>query len=148
MLTKLFKLATEMDRKGLYTEADEIDQAIQLLAERAGLKLEDLVSLANELDAGGFIEAATMIDGLASEAAKKKFHAHKSKGDKKAPKGSMHKAPKAWFAKELEKVMKGNPKYSKERASKVVGDLWDNKLTDAKRKKIYERHGKHKNPNK
>ena len=107
--------------------------------------LERLTKLANELDAKGLFEEADQIDLLITEAAKKKdFHAHKEKGVKKL----VHKAPKEWFKEELAKVMKGNPSYSKERADRVVADIWDHKLSDAKRQEIYKRYGKHHNPNK
>ena len=147
MLVQLYKLAYDLDREGLHSEAEEIEEVMKLMAKRVGLNVEDMVSLANYFDEVGDVELADTFDEMAKEA-KDKFHAHKSKGDKKAPKGAMHKAPKAWFKEQLGKVMKSNPKYSKERAEKVVGDLWDNKLTDAKRKSIYERFKKHKDPNK
>ena len=41
-----------------------------------------------------------------------------------------------------------NPDYSKKRINEVVGDIWDNQLSDQKREKIYKRYGKTKNPNK
>jgi len=110
MLTKLFKLATDMDRKGLYSEADEIDQAIQLLAERAGLKLEDLVSLANELDTTGHVEAATMIDALVVEAAK-------AKEDKKK---KMLKLKEMKKKKEEKEKAKAKREKAKERAEKAM----------------------------
>jgi hypothetical protein len=45
-------------------------------------------------------------------------------------------------------IKKKNPDYSAKRVSEIVGDIWDNELSDAKRKKIYERAGKTKSPNK
>jgi len=39
-------------------------------------------------------------------------------------------------------------KISRKRAEEIVGNIWDNELTDAKRKEIYKRYGKTKSPNK
>ena len=48
----------------------------------------------------------------------------------------------------VRKIKKNNSDYSEERVSETVGDIWYNNLSDAKRKKIYKRHGKTKDPNK
>ena len=140
MLVALYKLAHELDKKGLHDESSEIEEVMRTMSQRVGLKVEDFVALANYFDEQNETELADKFDELAKEA--------KSKGDKKFPNGAKHKAPKNWFREQLEKVMKGNPKYSKEKATKTVADLWDNKLTDAKRQAIYKRYGKTKSPNK
>lgn len=149
MLTKLFKLATELDQKGLYSEADEIDQAMKLMAERAGVSIEDLISLANDMDVAGLVDTANSLDELVKAAAKKKteYKTFKGKGEK-PPAGAKHKAPKGWFDKMKKDLKKKNPDYSAKRISEIIGDIWDNELTDAKRKSVYKRYGKTKSPNK
>jgi len=47
-----------------------------------------------------------------------------------------------------EEVKKKNPDYSMKRVNKIVGDIWDNELSDKKRVQIYKRYGKTKSPNK
>ena len=44
-------------------------------------------------------------------------------------------------------IKEKKPDYSAKRVSEIVGDIWDNELTDKKRKEIYKRYGKTKNPN-
>jgi DNA-binding ferritin-like protein len=115
VLSDLIKLATSLDDRGLYSEADKIDEMVRMLAERVG---------------------------LISEAAKKPW---KGNGEK-PPKGAAKKAPKKWFDKMVKEVMSKNPKYTKEQAATTVGDLWDNKLTPAKRKDIFKQYGKKGDP--
>ena len=64
MLTKLFKLAYDLDRKGLYSEAEEIEEMMKAMAKRVGLKVDDLVSLANEFDKLGAFELADQFDNM------------------------------------------------------------------------------------
>lgn len=45
-------------------------------------------------------------------------------------------------------IKKNSPDYSDKRVNEVVGDIWYNNLSDAKREEIYKRHGKTKSPNK
>jgi len=78
---------------------------------------------------------------------KKKYKTYKGPGEK-PPVGAEHKAPKKWWDEQVSKVKKKNPDYSTKRVSEIVGDIWDNQLSDAKRSEIYKRHGKTKSPNK
>jgi len=39
-------------------------------------------------------------------------------------------------------VKKKNPDYSTKRVSEIVGDIWDNELSDKKRAEIKKRYGK------
>ena len=64
MLTKLFKLAYDLDRKGLYSEAEEIEEMMKAMAKRVGLKVDDLVSLANEFDKLGAFDLADHFDSI------------------------------------------------------------------------------------
>lgn len=52
------------------------------------------------------------------------------------------KPPKKWFAKMEKEIKKKNPEYSAKQVDKTIGDIWYNKLTDAKRKEIRGREGK------
>jgi hypothetical protein len=45
-------------------------------------------------------------------------------------------------------VKSKNPDYPAKRVSEIVGDIWDNQLSDKKRQQIYNRYGKKKSPNK
>ena len=78
---------------------------------------------------------------------KSKYKTHKGPGEK-SPKGAEHKSPKGWFDKMKKDIKKKNPDYSAKRISEIVGNIWDNDLTDAKREQIYKRYGKKKSPNK
>ena len=120
VLPGLVKLANSLDEEGLYSTADEIDVAVAVMAERVGLVVK-------------------------KTAAKKT----KSKSkDEKSPKGAVHKAPKAWFDKMKKDIKKKNPGYSDKRVAEIIGNLWSNELSDAKRVEIYKRHGKKGSPNK
>ena len=68
-----------------------------------------------------------------------KYKTYRGKGEK-PPVGAEHKAPKKWWDKMVTDVKKKNPKYSKKRVSEIVGDIWDNELTDKKRKQIRFRY--------
>lgn len=50
--------------------------------------------------------------------------------------------------KEVQKGRKGKKKYSDEELGGIIGEIWYNRLKDKKRKTIYNRHGKSKDPNK
>lgn len=123
MLDKLFKTAYMLDSKGLYSEADKIDEMIQTLAKRVGISLDDLISTANYLDETGMVEAANVIDGLLKKA---KFV----------------KPPKKWFDEMVERTKK-NKKYkdfSKERIDEVVAGIWKN-YSEKEQEKIRKTHG-------
>lgn len=109
--------------------------------------LVHLSNLANKLDQMGLHSEATILDTIIKTEAKTKYKTWKGKKEK-PPAGAAHKAPKAWWDEQVSKVKKKNPDYSSKRVSEIVGDIWDNQLSDAKRSKIYKEHGKHKNPNK
>lgn len=68
-VVQLFKLAYHLDLLGQDDIADEIDEAMKVMAQRAGLKLEDMVALANEFDAIGDTKSADKIDELIVKAA-------------------------------------------------------------------------------
>lgn len=147
MLVELIKLAYTLDKKKEYEIAREIDAVVAELAQRTGLTEKDMVSLADYFDGDGEVELANKMDELLKVAAKTKYKTHKGK-DEKPPKGAEHQAPKAWWDEQADKVKKKNPGYSTKRVSEIVGDIWDNQLSDAKRQEIYRRHGKTKSPNK
>lgn len=65
MLVKLYKLAYTLDKKGHYSEADEIEAAMKSLADRVGLNIQDMVSLADFFDRQGEIELANRFDEMA-----------------------------------------------------------------------------------
>lgn len=148
MLSTLFKLAYKLDKEGKYDEAKEIEAVMKDLTTRVGLDLDDLVSLANHFDNCGEIALADRFDAMMKAAAKKKtpYKTHKGPGEKK-PEGAKHKAPKEWFDKMKKDVKKKNPDWDNKRVSEVVGDIWDNELSDKKREQIYNRAGKKKSPN-
>lgn len=151
MLAKLFKIAYKLDKRGFYDEAKAIDEAVEDLAKRVGLQLstEELVSVANFLDEEGDTALASKFDAMLVSLAKKKktkYKTYKGEGEKK-PEGAEHKAPKEWFDKMKKEVKGKNPDYSAKRVNEIVGDIWDNELSDAKRREIYKRHGKKKSPN-
>lgn len=110
----------------------------------AEFALGHLVKIADALDTQGFDVIASIIDEAVEKVAKYKTQKGK---DEKSPKGAAHKAPKEWFDKMKEDVKKKNPDYSAKRIKEIVGDIWDNQLSDIKRKNIYKKYGKTKNPN-
>lgn len=148
MFAKLFKLAYHLDLKGEYDEAKKIEKVMQSLAQRVGIAIEDIVSLADYFDQEGEITLADRFDAMAKTAARKKTKYKTWKGkDEKPPAGAEHKAPKEWFEKMKKDVKKQNPDYSSKRIDEVVGNIWDNDLSDKKRDAIYKRYGKKGNPN-
>ena len=64
MITKLFKLAQTLDKKGEYELASEVDAIIKELSQRAGLTPEEMVSLANDLDIEGETNLADKLDAV------------------------------------------------------------------------------------
>ena len=148
MLSTLFKLAYKLDKQGKYDEAKEIEAVMKELTLRVGLDPEEIVSLANFFDEHGETAIANRFDAMIKETAKKKtlYKTHKGPGEKK-PEGAKHKAPKEWFNKMKKDVKKKNPDWDDKRVSEVVGDIWDNELSDKKREQIYNRAGKKKSPN-
>ena len=108
--------------------------------------LHRLMRLANALDAKGLYGYASIIDRIIRKS-KTKYKTHKGPKEK-PPAGAAHKAPKGWFDKMKKDLKKKSPDYSAKRISEIIGDVWDNELSDKKRKEIYKRHGKTKSPNK
>jgi len=109
-----------------------------------------LVKIADALDNKGFAGVASIVDEtiekLAKKKVKKKYKTWEGK-DEKSPKGAEYKAPKEWFDKMKADVKKKNPDYSAKRIREIVGDIWDNELSEKKRKSIlkkYEKGGKEK----
>lgn len=107
-----------------------------------GFALNHLVKISDALDKNGFNKLANFVDETMEKISK-----YKGKGEK-PPKGAEHKAPKGWWDKMEKEIGKKNADYSKKRIGEVVGDIWDNELSDKKRKEIYKEYGKTKNPNK
>jgi len=127
---------------------DKEEEVDDQFAVAADFTLNHLAKLANTLDGKGFEKLADIVDeAMRKVAEKKKFKTWKGKVEK-PPKGAAHKAPKEWFDKTKEDVKKKNPDYSAKRINEIVGDIWDNELTDATREQIYKRYGKKKSPNK
>jgi hypothetical protein len=108
--------------------------------------LGKLVSLASKLDLLGYTKEADIIDNIIIKIAKTKYKTWKGK-DEKPPEGAAHKAPKGWFDKMKDELRKKNPDYSMKRINEIIGDIWDNQLTDAKRRSIYKTYGKKGDPN-
>lgn len=136
MLPQLYKLAYHLDQKGLYDEANEIEKAMEVLADRVGLEINDMIALADYFDGVGDHALADHFDEMVKESAKKPY---KGPGEK-PPKGSESKAPKGWFDKMKKDIKKENPDYSEKEVSMTVGDIWDNKLSDKERAKINKKY--------
>jgi len=64
VLVRLYKLAHELDARGDFELADEIDEAIKTLAKRVGINNKGAVALANYFDETGEIELADKIDAM------------------------------------------------------------------------------------
>jgi DNA-binding ferritin-like protein len=148
-LVALYKIAYILDTKGMYNEAKEIEKVMESMAERVGIKPDDMIALADYFDQLGETALANKFDELVKEASKKKtkYKTYKGPGEKK-PEGAEHKAPKKWWNEQVAEIKKKNPDYSSKRVSEIVGDIWDNQLSDAKRSSIYKRYSKTKSPNK
>lgn len=125
MLVELYKLAYDLDRKGLHNEAAEIEEVMKLMATRVGLKVEDMVALANHFDALGDVELADHLDKIAKDvkedkekkkALKEKEKAKKEKEKEKAKKEK--EKEKALKLKEMEKAKKEKEKAKKEKEEK------------------------------
>jgi DNA-binding MarR family transcriptional regulator len=129
MLTTLYKVAHELDKKGEYGMADKIDAVVKELTERVGLKLADVVSLADELDKAGDVALADKLDAIVKEAAEKQ----------KRP-----RPPKAWFLKMEKEIKKGNPEYNKKKVKETIGALWFDKLSDKEVEKLLKKYKKKK----
>lgn len=113
----------------------------------ADFAIEKITKMANILDEKGFYELSNVLDETMNKIAKSKYKTWKGK-DEKPPKGASHKAPKEWWKKMEEELKEKNPDFSKKRISEVIGDIWDNQLSDKKREKIYKEYGKKGDPNK
>lgn len=72
MLTKLYKLAYKLDKKGHYDEAAKIEEVMRIMSQRVGLNVQDMVSLADYFDNEGEKALADRFDAMAKQAVKKK----------------------------------------------------------------------------
>ena len=131
MFTTLVKLAYELDTQGEFEMADKIDEAIKSLAERVGIKLDDLVSLADYFDNMGETTIANYFDDLIKKVAKKE-------------EGKRPRPPKAWFDKMEKEMKKKEPSYSKKMIRETIGELWFDKLSDKEVNKLLKRYKKKK----
>lgn len=68
-----------------------------------------------------------------------KYKTWKGKGEK-PPKGAENKAPKKWWKKMEKDVKKKNSDFPVKRVREVVGDIWDNELSDKKRAEIVKKY--------
>lgn len=68
MLVELIKLAYRLDRKGEYDLANDVDEVIKELSQRAGLNAEEMVALADYFDGEGDTKLADKFDTLLSRA--------------------------------------------------------------------------------
>lgn len=141
MLKDLYKLAYDLDRKGQYDMAQEIEKVMESLAKRVGIDPKDMVSLADYFDSIGDAALANHIDSLLEKVAK-------AKGKEKPSDGATRKAPKGWFDKMKKDIKKKNPEYNNKKIKEVVDQIWNDDLSDAKREQICKRYKKTKNPNK
>lgn len=111
----------------------------------AEFAIKHLIKIADTLDNRGFKDMAGLLDETIEKVAKKKgkkkgkYKTHEGK-DEKPPEGAEKKAPKEWFDKMKKDVEKENPDYSAKRINEVVGDIWDNELSDKKRSEIVKRY--------
>jgi hypothetical protein len=109
--------------------------------------VKQIYRLANDIERDSLdrlsFKIGEILDDAAEEilkvAAKGKYKTWKGKGEK-PPEGAEVKAPKKWWDKMVKDVKKKNPDYSKKRVSEIVGDIWDNELTDKKRREILKRY--------
>lgn len=72
MLAQLYKFAYDLDHKGLYQEAKEIEEVMQALSQRVGLGREDMIALADHFDEIGDPDLADYFDELAKQTTKDK----------------------------------------------------------------------------
>jgi len=70
-VAKLYKLAYVLDKKSMFDEAREIERVMEAMAQRMGIKLEDMVALAGHFDQVGETVLADKFDQMAKEAKKK-----------------------------------------------------------------------------
>lgn len=140
MLTKLFKLAYSLDKRGFHSEAQEIEEIMKLMAKRVGLKIEELTSLANEFDEMGETEIADKLDDIAKESKYKEWKG--PKGEKPPARHDIKKPPKPWMDEAKKKVKQKHPDYSAKRINELVGDEWYNKMTDKSRDKVWKELGR------
>lgn len=139
MLTKLFKLANSLDKKGEYELASEVDKVIKELSRRVGLTAKEMVSLANELDENGETELADKLDVVL---AKGKYKTWKGPGQKPPVRTDIKKPPKGWMDDAKKKIKSKNPKYPEKRLNEIAGDQWFNEMSDAQRNKAFKEYGK------
>jgi len=71
MLADLIKLAYRLDKKGEYELASEVDKVVKELAQRAGLNIKDMVSLADYFDDEGETVVADKFDTMLNRTKKK-----------------------------------------------------------------------------
>jgi NTP pyrophosphatase (non-canonical NTP hydrolase) len=64
MLVELFKLAHKLDKLAEYELANEVDEVVKELSQRAGLTAEDMVSLANYFDENGETKLSDKFDAM------------------------------------------------------------------------------------
>lgn len=127
----------------------EESNCMEGLGVAADFTLDKLLKIATALDNNGYEKLADIIDEAMLKISKKKMEHKDLKGkEEKPPKGAFHKAPKEWVDKMKQDVKKKNPDYSMKKVNEIVGDIWDNQLTDKKRQNIYKKYGKTKSPNK
>lgn len=127
MLSKLYKMAYDLDKRGFHNEAAEIEKVMETMAKRVGLKLDEMVSLANYFDELGETELADTFDTMAKEATNKE---------------KVKKPPKSWMDKMREKVKKENPEYSAKMINETIGAEWYDKMSDKARDKVWKELGR------
>lgn len=69
---RLYKVAYALDKRGMYSEAKEIEELMAVMAKRVGLNLNDMVALADYFDQEGEKALANKFDLMVKEAVKKK----------------------------------------------------------------------------
>ena len=141
MLLKLYKLAHTLDEKKYFDEAKAIEEVMETMAQRVGIDLKEIVSLANYFDEKGEVILADYLDNIIKETVHKIIAKPKKK---KLP-------PKKWWKKMEKEIKKHSPDYDDERVSSTIGDIWFHNLTEKKRNQIIKRDsdsGKGKNKDK
>jgi DNA-binding ferritin-like protein len=101
----LLKIAYSLDQKGLYSEADQIEELVKTLATRVGLMQVDVLQAAQMMDDLGCVEAADVLDGMVKQAKESE-------------------PPKAWATKAMKRLKAKYPKRSAKALKRMVSMLW------------------------
>lgn len=142
-INHLVKIADALDKHGFTNVANLVDEATIKIAKKKKESEEKEDKKKDKKDKKKKKKEEEKEEKKNDAKDKSKYKTHKGKVEK-PPKGAEHKAPKEWFDKMKADVKKKNPDYSAKRINEIVGDIWDNELSDKKRAQIYKRYDKKK----